>query len=151
LAKNEPSAAEIKNADEKAKILLKEIEKANGDLNIAYADLQAAIDSYSQSGGDIEDLLPAGLGGSGLGFSLFKRGKKGEGFWASFLAGIKDDLCEKDGELRGLLKDGIHISTTAVIAALVATVALPFVFIPPIAALLVSKGINYWCRSLENE
>lgn len=145
------SPEEIKNANKKAQILLTEIETANGDLNPAYKALQGAVDNYRQSGGHIEDLLPAGLGGSGLGIALFKRGKTGEGFWISFLYGIRSDLCNKNGDLRKYLKDGVQISTTAVIAALVATVSLPLAFIPPIAALLVSRGIDYWCRSSNNE
>ncbi|MGD1838345.1 MAG: hypothetical protein ACPKPY_09865 [Nitrososphaeraceae archaeon] len=147
---NNSQSDKIKFADEESRKILDEIKQQNESLEPAYVSLQKAINQYEQQGGDIEEILPSGLGGSGLGFSLFKKNRKGEGFFRSFLNGIKDDLCDQNGELREFMKDSTNMSVSAVISFLVSTVSLPLAFIPPIAAIIVSKGIKYWCK-ISNE
>jgi hypothetical protein len=144
---------ETKKANEEAQRLIGRIKKSEGDLTSVYSSLQNAIEDYEISGGKVEELIPTPLGGTGVGWSLYRKGKKGEGFWIAFLTGIRNDMCEKDGYLRQIFKDGIH--TSASVIAMSNTqfhdyYGLPLTFAAKCTALLLSKGIDKWCKSLEN-
>ena len=136
---------DIKTAGQEAEILMKEINQSN-NLDPAFSALQVAIAQYTQTGGKVEQLIPAEVGGSGMGWALFKKGKTGEGFFRLFLKGMQKEICNEKGQLRKIISEATNKGITAAITALVATLALPFAFLPPIAALLVSKGIDYWCK-----
>ena len=144
---------ETKKANEEAERLIGKIKKSKGDLSSAYSALQATIEDYEGSGGNLEELIPAPLGGAGVGWSLIKKGKKGEGFWIAFLTGIKNDMCEKDGYLRQIFKDGIQTSASVIAMSnsqFHDYYGLPFTFAAKCTALLLSKGIDRWCKSIEN-
>lgn len=142
--KNRPNNKD-RDAIEETETLVKEISK-KGNLLPAYTALQVAINNYEKTGGKIEDILPAGSGGSGLGWSLFKHGRGSKRFWTVFLKGIRGDLCDENSDLRKLLDKEVQITTAVVVSALATYVESHLAIIPPIAALIVSKGVKYWCR-----
>ncbi|QLH07059.1 hypothetical protein [Nitrosopumilus ureiphilus] len=57
-------SSEIDQVSKQTQVVLNEIKQKNDELDPAYTMLQNAIDQYENSGNNVENLLPAGLGGA---------------------------------------------------------------------------------------
>jgi hypothetical protein len=134
----------IEQAGRDADMLVRQIQ-ASGDLEPAYAALDAGLAQFEESGFPIEALLPAD-GEAGMGFAAVAR--TGNGFWRRYREAVRKSLCSHDGELGKAVRPVIQGGTGAIITAIIATLALPVVAIPvivPLAAILVTIGLDAFC------
>ncbi len=85
----------IEQASRDADMLVRQIQ-ASGDLEPAYAALDAGLSQFEESGFPLEALLPADSE-AGAGFAAAAR--DGRGFWQRYREAVRKSLCDKDGEL----------------------------------------------------
>ena len=119
--------------------------RVNG-LAPAYAELERALEAFTDAGYPIESILPADA--APLGFSL-RRARDGKSFWEIYAGAIRGELCKENGELRTLAKAGLSGSTGAILTAVIGGLGLPaaaFGVAVPIAAILAAKGVDAFCE-----
>jgi hypothetical protein len=137
-----------KRIAEQADVLIRKINEEHGLLDPAYFSIEQAINQFEDSGHDINELIPAGAGGSGLGFALLKDKGKGKAFLNKYLKLVMDDFCDPNNTLHKLSAVGTLITTYSLVTSLTSTLSLPSPFIAPIAAIVAVKGIDALCKSL---
>jgi hypothetical protein len=116
------------------------------DLDPVFAALEDRIDHVSREV-DLMTLLPGGPNAA-LGMAI--KGKDAQGFYSIFKARLRANLCARDGEFSGLIREGFQGSVGAVVSALAITLSLPAAALPllvPLAVIICHSGLEAFCEA----
>jgi hypothetical protein len=141
----------IEAAAARAEAVRQAIAQQNGDLEPAYRALEEAIGEFEQTSGEFAEALVPAEDEAGL---RFRRTRRGQDFWAAYKKRLRKQLCDPKGELHWLSQAGTQITGTAIVTAMVNTLALPIALLPvlgPMVGIILHTGVDAFCDATDDK